>query len=109
MATAKFVKVTKDDDRKGHQIKQILFEVNPPMQDFEGTPHRYVIASAAYQEHPAPFAELSKDPLVHEVYLFPSDSEGEITSWMELPGSKQGTLDHIATLNGAGYEVEWTS
>lgn len=40
-----------------------------------------------------------------ETYIFPSDDEGYITSWEELPGSFKGDLDHERAMIEAGYET----
>lgn len=40
-----------------------------------------------------------------ETYIFGADSNGEIVDWCELEGSFKGSLDHVAALNNAGYEV----
>lgn len=44
----------------------------------------------------------SGDP---ETMIFAADSEGEVTSWVELPGSYRGGTDHAQALKGLGYEV----
>jgi len=33
-----------------------------------------------------------------ETYLFPSDASGNVTDWLELPGSEKDTLDHAAAV-----------
>lgn len=40
-----------------------------------------------------------------ETYIFTANSEGAITSYMELEGSFKGGLDHAEALRRAGYEV----
>jgi hypothetical protein len=40
-----------------------------------------------------------------ETYIFPSDEDGEITSFLELPGSRKGGVSHEYVLEGLGYEV----
>jgi len=42
---------------------------------------------------------------VEEACIFPSDSDGNILSMLELDGSIRGTLDHEKALENAGYEV----
>lgn len=41
-----------------------------------------------------------------EVYIFPADSSGKITSFGELDGSTKGTIHHETALNNAGYQIE---
>jgi hypothetical protein len=38
-----------------------------------------------------------------EVYIFPSDREGHIIDWAELPGSITGSLCHDKALQSGGY------
>lgn len=40
-----------------------------------------------------------------ETYIFPSNEEGEIISWMELSGSFRGPINHAKALRCAGYET----
>ena len=35
-----------------------------------------------------------------ETYVFPADSEGNITDWAELPGSFKGEANHTEALRG---------
>lgn len=43
-----------------------------------------------------------------ETYIFPADEEGNITSFLELPGSYGGGLDHDNALKYSGYLVAYT-
>lgn len=67
---------------------QALFRCDPPLEG-----HEFVVASCAC---------IMGEP---ETYLFPSDSEGTISSWGELDGSIKGVLDYAAALGSAGYRV----
>jgi hypothetical protein len=40
-----------------------------------------------------------------ETYIFPATKDGEVTDWMELPGSFKDEQDHGKALQNAGYEV----
>lgn len=40
-----------------------------------------------------------------ETYIFQSDEDGDVTSWVELKGSFRGAIDHAEALRGMGYEV----
>ncbi len=92
----------KQDDYSGDAR---LFRVDPPItyasyEEVDGEYQEvkreteYVIVSAAYVMMSGP-----------ETYIFPSDSEGNVTSWSELEGSFQGSRDHARALEGAGYAV----
>ena len=41
-----------------------------------------------------------------ETFIFPADQDGNILSFLELPGSFQGGQDHARALRGLGYEIE---
>lgn len=55
--------------------------------------HQYVIVSAAV---------VCGYP---ETYIFRSNKNGEVVSWMEINGSQKGTLDHEKVLNDAGFKL----
>jgi len=38
-----------------------------------------------------------------ETYIFPTDENGKVLDWGELPGSFQGDLDHDEALFGMGF------
>lgn len=40
-----------------------------------------------------------------KTYIFGANKEGEVVSWVELPGSTRGTLDHATALANAGYQI----
>ena len=79
-----------------------LYLLNPPLkgweweddEDSKAESYEYVVVSAAV----APFSG-------PETYLFPSNAEGEVTDWGELPGSHKGRLSHAAALKRAGYRI----
>lgn len=66
-----------------------LFELSEPLNGYS-----MVVVSASDVPYSGP-----------ETYIFGADSAGEIDSWIELPGSFRGALDHVAALEAAGYEV----
>ncbi len=80
-----------------------LYKLDPPMS-YEGwddetdknatTTTEWVVVSATV----APYSGA-------ETYIFPSNAEGEITSWGELDGSFRGALDHAEALANADYKV----
>ena len=41
----------------------------------------------------------------HETYIFPANEQGQVTDWLELEGSFQGSIDHDKALRGLGYEI----
>ena len=72
-----------------------LFRCDPPMKDFDGNKHEFVVVSAVNHR------------FAHETYFFPSNKSGEMTSWLEMPGSQQGICDHKKALQYAGYTVTY--
>lgn len=40
-----------------------------------------------------------------ETFIFQADTEGEVSSFLELPGSFRGALDHHKALRNHGYDV----
>lgn len=69
--------------------EQILYKIDPPLGGYE-----YVVVSAVIGFFSGT-----------ETYIFPSNKDGDITSWGELYGSYKGGLSHEEALNNAGYEV----
>lgn len=67
----------------------LLFELDPPYYS-----NKYVVSSAIDNE------------LGMETYLFAADEEGNITNWLELPGSVRYVYDPYKPLRDAGYQVE---
>jgi len=53
----------------------------------------YVVVSAAYN-----FGR-------PETFIFEADDDGNIVSWLELPGSVRGVLDFGRALLNAGYQI----
>ena len=77
---------------------QRVYRLDPPHveTDWHGVEHTHdiVVVSAVY----APFSG-------PETYIFPGQSDGEITDFGKLAGSYRGGLDHEEALRGMGYEV----
>lgn len=77
--------------------EQHLYRLDPPLREVTSDSmrgyHEYVVVSAV---------DVFGRP---ETYIFPADSEGEITSWGELEGSFQGGWDHEQALRNAGYTI----
>ena len=67
-----------------------LYKLDPPLDGSVA----YVVVSATVAMFSGP-----------ETYIFPADSDGEITDWGELEGSYRGGLDHAEALANAGYAV----
>jgi len=40
-----------------------------------------------------------------ETYIFKSDADGSVETFVDLPGSFRGEIDHERALRNAGYEV----
>ena len=101
MKKATFIK---DLDRSGYSTSGIasVYQLDPPIEytvwgdDCEVIPmtSEYVVVSAIIDSFSGP-----------ETYIFPSDAEGEISSWLELDGSFRGEMDLERALDKAGYEV----
>lgn len=93
--TATFIKAI-----DGFRGEARLYRMTPPLQeeDWDGEieTHEFVIVSAIMGAF---------DTMRDETYIFPADSEGNITSWLELDGSFQGEMDHVQALTNAGYTV----
>lgn len=62
--------------------------------------HEYVVVSAIPGFD---FGFMGPEP---ETYIFGADSEGQVQSYLELPGSFRGEQNHEEALLRAGYEVE---
>lgn len=68
--------------------RQVLWEVCPPLCGYG------FIVTSQYE-----------DTFDMETYIFPSDPEGKIIDWGELPGSYKGGLDHNMCIEKAGYRI----
>ena len=78
-----------------HKLWQLSEPVNAGWGE-EGKTTEYVVTSASnmvFLDEP-------------ETYIFPSDSDGEITEWSEMDGSYRGGLDHEQAIRGAGWEID---
>ena len=64
--------------------------------------YEYVVVSAAKD------AKDKYDNLVGETFIFGSDESGKIRSFLELPGSYRGGIDHQKALNDAGYDINFS-
>lgn len=88
------------ETKQGFRGDARLYRLSPPISqtdwDGESESHEYVIVSAIASAF---------DTMRDETYIFPADSEGNITSWGELDGSFQGEMDHEKALSNAGYTV----
>ena len=84
---------------EGFQGAASLFRLEPPHKtepwpDSEKPKsYKYVIVSAVVA-YSGP-----------ETYIFPANAKGEVTDWVEMPGSYRGGLNHEAALANAGYTV----
>jgi hypothetical protein len=72
-----------------------LYRVTPPLADFDGNLHDYVVVSAVEVPYEGP-----------ETYIFPAAAGAdEPTAWLEMPGSERGTLSHERVLHALGYRI----
>jgi len=74
-----------------------LYRLSDPLMGYE-----YVVVSAAKD------ARDSHDQVVGETFIFGSDESGKVKSFLELPGSYRGGLDHQKALNDAGYDINFS-
>ena len=74
-----------------------LYKLSEPLVGYE-----YVVVSAA-RDHTD-----SYNNLIGETFIFGSDESGKIRSFLELPGSYKGGLDHQKALNDAGYDINFS-
>lgn len=90
MTTAKFLR--KADGFRGDAR---LYELNPP------------VVWPGFPEHELTHVIVSGVDVLgmDETYIFPAN-EREILSWVELPGSIRGAIDHRRALEGAGWTVD---
>ena len=73
-----------------------LYRLSDPLMGYE-----YVVVSAAKD------ARDNHDQVVGETFIFGSDESGKVKSFLELPGSYRGGLDHQKALNDAGYDINF--
>jgi hypothetical protein len=74
-----------------------LYKLSEPLVGYE-----YVVVSAARD------ASNNYEEQIGETFIFGSDESGKIKSFLELPGSYKGGLDHQKALNDAGYDINFT-
>lgn len=85
---------------ENHVAEQRVYRCDPPMprgEDFDGAtkePAAFVVVSKVVVPFSGP-----------ETYIFASDADGDISDFMELPGSMRGEHTHEVVLAEAGYEV----
>lgn len=94
MKKADIVKVygAEEMDRTRGQV--VLVRTDEPVTyGDERTTTHYLYVSAA---------QVGRDD---EVYIFPATEEGRVLSWLELCGSRRGTLSIRETMMDAGYDV----
>ena len=74
-----------------------LYKLSEPLVGYE-----YVVVSAA-RDHKDNY-----NNMIGETFIFGSDQTGKIKSFLELPGSYKGGLDHQKALNDAGYDINFS-
>ena len=84
----------RDLSSSGSGARQVLYRLMPALPLFDLDDRQvgltdYVVVSAAVVPYTGP-----------ETYIFPADSEGNITDRGELPGSYRGGLDHDEAIRG---------
>ena len=78
---------------KEAQGRACLYELSEPLGGYE-----YVIVSAVKSR---------LTDIDGETLIFGSDETGKIKSFLELPGSYNGGMDHQKALNDAGYDINF--
>ena len=78
---------------KESQGKACLYELSEPLGGYE-----YVVVSAVKSR---------LTDMDGETLIFGSDETGKIKSFLELPGSYNGGMDHQKALNDAGYDINF--
>jgi len=78
---------------KETQGKACLYELSEPLVGYE-----YVVVSAVKNR---------RTDIDGETLIFGSDETGKIKSFLELPGSYNGGMDHQKALNDAGYDINF--
>ena len=73
-----------------------LYKLSDPLMGYE-----YVVVSAAKD------ARDGHNQIIGETFIFGSDETGNVRSFLELPGSYRGGLDHQKALNDAGYDINF--
>lgn len=94
MKKADIVRVYSAEESGRTRGQVVLVKLDEPIEygDERKTTH-YLYVSAAHIGR------------YEEVYLFPADKKGEVLSWLELDGSRRGTLSIRETMTEAGYDV----
>lgn len=64
-----------------------LYKLSKPLEGYD-----YVVVSA------------TRVYVQVETYIFPSNENGEVVDWGELPGSMREVYNHATALKNAGYE-----
>jgi hypothetical protein len=79
--------------------EQILWEVSPEVTYTVG-PDYDKVRKTAYVVTSATVAYSGP-----ETYIFPANKDGEILSWLELPGSYRGGLNHEQAIANVGSDL----
>lgn len=82
--TARLIKVRRDEPR--HRLA--VYELSEPLKG-----HRTVVASGVLS------------PYAHEVMIFASTRDGDVTDWVELAVTPN-TTSHEYALHRAGYRID---
>ena len=76
---------------KGFRGDARLYQLDPPLDGNE-----FVVVSGI---------DKAIDTLKPETFIFKANGKGEVLDWLELPGSFEGSVDHVKALEGAGYTI----
>lgn len=89
------------DNLPGYRGHAALYKLSEPLNGYT-----FVVVSSVYIEFPESVRNIVKN--YHESFVFPSDSEGNVTEWQDLNGSISRSdipVPHKECLSEAGYNL----
>ena len=101
--TGKAILLTDVEHKPG--AHQALYMLTPPLKQYCWHDEDEVCDCAKYKYVVVSGVNVFGEP---ETYIFGADGEGEIVSFVELPGSFKGEINHEKALDYAGYEIVLT-
>jgi len=84
---AEFIK-----DLEGWNGHAKLYRVTPPVKYDDGESDHVAVSAV-------------NSAWANETYIFPTDQDGKVKDWGELPGSQRGNVSHEVVLKDAGYKI----
>ena len=90
------IKATFVKDIQNNRSSEKLYRLSEPVETDDGDTTEYVVISALAS---------AMDTGMPETYIFPADSDGNITGWGEMDGSYRGGTSHEKAIADAGWEL----